>query len=120
MTNANAEVVRAIMASYLAQDRQAAERLIAEDFAFTSPQDDHIDRDAYFERCFPTADRVISQELLEVVPNDRDGVFIIYEYELKTGPRHRNAEFLTVRNGQITEVQVFFGGRYDSEITDSQ
>ena len=40
------------------QDRDAAESLIADDFLFTSPQDDHIDRAAFFERCFPTAGRV--------------------------------------------------------------
>jgi len=38
-------------------------------------------------------------------------VFILYEYELKSGGRHRNAEFITVRDGQLVETQVFFGGR---------
>lgn len=41
--------------AYLAQDRDAAEPLIAQDLVFTSPQDDHIDRAAYLERCVPTA-----------------------------------------------------------------
>jgi hypothetical protein len=27
------------------------------------------------------------------------------------GERHRNTEFITVRNGQLVEAQVFFGGR---------
>jgi hypothetical protein len=35
----------------------------------------------------------------------------MYEYELKTGERHRNTEFITVREGQLAETQVFFGGR---------
>ena len=39
-----------------------------------------------------------------------DGVFIMYEYELKTGERHRNAEFITVGGGKLVETQVFFGG----------
>src|SRR3954469_16445177 len=33
--------VRAMFDAYLAQDRGAAERLLAEDLTFTSPQDDH-------------------------------------------------------------------------------
>jgi hypothetical protein len=98
--------------SYLRQDRDAAERLVADAFAFTSPQDDHIDRAAYFERCFPTANRLVSQELLYVVPAGHDDVFVMYEYELKTGERHRNVEVLTVHGSQVTEAQVFFGGRY--------
>lgn len=105
------DVVRACMESYVAQDRATAERLIADDYEFTSPQDDHIDRAAFFERCFPTADRLVSQEILAVVPASGDDVFAMYEYELKTGERHRNVELSTVRDGRITETQVFFGGR---------
>lgn len=108
---AEAEVVRACMESYIAQDRERAERLISDDYRFTSPQDDHIDRAAFFERCFPTADRFRTQEILAVVPGEGDDVFILYEYELETGERHRNTEVATVRDGRITETQVFFGGR---------
>ncbi|WP_035791927.1 nuclear transport factor 2 family protein [Kitasatospora mediocidica] len=107
----NVDVVRACLESYLAQDRARAESLIAEDFTFTSPQDDRIDRAAFFDRCFPTADRVRGQWILSVVPAGGDDVFLLYEYELKTGARHRNVEVSTVRDGRITETQVFFGGR---------
>lgn len=107
-----AEVVRSCFEAYLAQDRDAAESLIANDFVFTSPQDDHIDRAAFFERCFPTAARLRAQELLHVAPTDGDDVFVLYEYELHTGERHRNAEVLTVRDDEIVETQVFFGGRF--------
>jgi ketosteroid isomerase-like protein len=105
------ESARAIFVAYRKQDRDAAERLLADDFVFTSPQDDHIDRAAFFERCFPTADRFVSQEMLHVVPTEGDDVFVMYEYELKTGERHRNVELLTVRDDRIVETQVFFGGR---------
>lgn len=108
----NAGVVRACFESYLKQDRDAAESLIADDFLFTSPQDDHIDRAAFFERCFPTAGRVRTQELLHVVPSDGEDVFVMYEYELLTGERHRNVEVLTVRDGKVVEAQVFFGSDY--------
>jgi ketosteroid isomerase-like protein len=107
----NTDIVRASFDAYLAQDRGTAEQLIAEDFVFTSPQDDHIDKAAFLERCFPTADRLNSQEIVELVSAGGDGVFILYEYELKTGERHRNTEFITVRDGQLVETQVFFGGR---------
>jgi ketosteroid isomerase-like protein len=113
---ANTEVVRAAFDAYRAQDRDAIERLLADDYTFTSPQDDHIDRAAYLDRCFPTADRFVSQQILELVDtredgagND-DGVFLLYEYELTTGERYRNAEFSTIRDGQLVETQVFFGG----------
>jgi hypothetical protein len=31
--------------------------------------------------------------------------------ELTTGEKYRNVELINVRDGQIREVQVFFGGR---------
>ena len=107
----NTDVVARCFTAYLDQDRDAAQRLIAEDFVFTSPQDDHIDRDAYFERCFPTADRLRSQQVLTIVDAGADDVFAFYEYELRNGDRYRNVEVHTVRGGRLTQVQVFFGGR---------
>ncbi len=77
---------------------------------FTSPQDDHIGKAEFLEKCFPTADRVVTQEIVKLVPAGDDGVFIMYEYLLKAGERHRNVEFSTVRSGQVAETQVFFGG----------
>lgn len=106
-----ADVARRIFEAYRAQDRQAAEALIADEFVFTSPQDDHIDRATFFERCFPTADRFVTQRLLHVTPADGDDVFVMYEYELATGGSYRNVECLTIRDGRIAETQVFFGGQ---------
>jgi ketosteroid isomerase-like protein len=107
----NIDTVRASMDAYRRQDIEAAAHLLAEDFSFTSPQDDHIDKSAYLERCFPTADRFAASEILALVPADDDSVFLLYEYELRTGERYRNTEYITVRNGQLVETQVFFGGR---------
>lgn len=105
------DVVRASFDAYRSQDYDTASRLLAEDFAFTSPQDDRLDKATFLRRCFPTADRFRSQEILELVEAGQRGVFLLYEYELVTGGRYRNAEFITVRDGQLVETQVFFGGR---------
>jgi ketosteroid isomerase-like protein len=104
------DVVRANFDAYVRQDRAAAETLVADGLVFTSPQDDHIDRAAFFERCFPTADRVSRQELLHVVALDERDVLLMYEYDLKAGGTHRNTEVITVVDGRIVEIQVFFGG----------
>lgn len=100
-----------MFAVYAAQDRPAAERLLADDLVFTSPQDDHLDRATYLERCFPTADRFASQTLLHVAEVGGDDVAVLYEYVLHDGTTWRNAEVITVRESQISEIQVFFGGR---------
>jgi ketosteroid isomerase-like protein len=105
------DVVRAAFDAYVAQDRTAAVRLLADDYTFTSPQDDYISKAEFMERCFPTADRVRWQRVVELTGAGEDGVFIMYEYELKTGGRHRNAEFSMVRDGQLTQTLCFFGGQ---------
>ncbi|KAB1985711.1 MULTISPECIES: nuclear transport factor 2 family protein [Streptomyces] len=111
MNDTPTHIVEAAFRHYRSQDREAALPLYADDFTFTSPQDDHIDKAAFFERCFPTAGRLTEQRLLHVTPADRELVFAHYEYELTTGERHRNVEAITVRDGLIREVQVFFGGK---------
>jgi len=110
-TVTNIDVVRTMFEAYLSQDARTAAGLLADDFVFTSPQDDHIDKAAFMQRCFPTAGRILSQEILELATAGTHGVFIMYEYELKTGGRHRNTELITVRDGKLVETQVFFGGR---------
>jgi hypothetical protein len=97
--------------AYQSKDRGLAEPLLAEDFALTSPQDDHIDKAAYLQRCFPTADRFVSQEIVELVSAGSESVFLLYEYKPMTGERYRNAKFIRLIDGQLVETQVFFGGR---------
>jgi|SRR4051794_25244664 len=104
------EIVRANFDAYVRQDRATCEALLGEGMTFTSPQDDHISKDAFLERCFPTADRVSRQELIHVVAADEHDVFIMYEYDLKSGGTHRNTELITVVGDRIVEIQVFFGG----------
>ncbi len=104
-----ASTVRALFAAYLAQDAAAATALLGEDFVFTSPQDEPIGRDEWLRRCFPTADRVRTQDLVDVVEVSPGEVFVRYVYELRSGARHRNTEVLTVRDGRVVETQVYFG-----------
>lgn len=110
MTTGSTDVVRRLFAAYLAQDEAAARELVGDELRFTSPQDDHIDRTAYFERCFPTAGRVARQDLLQVVEAEPGLVLVRYEYELRAGGIFRNMEAITVRDGRVVEVEVCFGG----------
>ena len=104
-----ADVVRALFAAYRAQNAAAATALLADDFVFTSPQDEPIGRDEWLRRCFPTADRMRTQDLVDVVEVSPGEVFVRYVYELHSGARHRNTEVLTVRDGRVVETQVYFG-----------
>ena len=102
-------IVRALFAAYREQDAAAATAILGDDFVFTSPQDEPIGREEWLRRCFPTAGRMRSQDLVDVVEVSPGEVFVRYVYELHTGARHRNTEVITVRGGHVVETQVYFG-----------
>jgi ketosteroid isomerase-like protein len=104
----NAERARAIYRAFVDKDRDAIEGLIGEPFSFTSPYDDHIDRETYFERCWANAGQIRGMRIRHLQA-DGDEVFVLYEVESKDGPVFRNTEFLRFQNGKLAEVEVFFG-----------
>jgi ketosteroid isomerase-like protein len=101
-------IARAAYEAYVTKNRAAIEKLIAADFHFTSPLDNRIDRATYFARCWPNSERIDGFKFINLVP-DGDRVFVTYESHTKNGERFRNTEIVTVRDGQIVEVEVYFG-----------
>jgi hypothetical protein len=106
--NGSVAIARAAYEAYVAKNRAVIEKLIAADFHFTSPLDNRIDRAAYFARCWPNSERIDGFNFINLVP-DRDRVFVTYEGHTINGERFRNTEIVTVRDGQIVEVEVYFG-----------
>lgn len=108
MPNSVGDLIRRAYACYPAKDRKTHESLIAADFHFTSPYDDRIDRAAYFERCWPNSERIRALTI-EKLFVDGEEAFVRYWLQPTEGPGFRNTEFLRTRNGQIQEVEVYFG-----------
>ena len=104
----NTEVAEAAYQAYVTKDRAAIEALIADDFHFTSPLDNRLDRDTYFRRCWPNSELIEGFEFVHVVPYG-DRVFVTYEGRGRNGHRFRNTEILTIRDRQIVDVEVYFG-----------
>lgn len=102
------EVARRCYQAYAESDRSALEPLIADDFRFTSPLDNAIDRATYFERCWPNHQTIRGFEMVHLV-GDGERVFVTYEGWSTSGKRFRNTEVLTVRQGRLVEAQVYFG-----------
>jgi len=104
----NIDVARASYEAYVTKDRSAIEALVADDFHFTSPLDNRIDRATYFERCWPNSAWIAGFDFSYMVP-DGDRVFVTYEARKADGGRFRNTEILTIRNGQLVDAEVYFG-----------
>jgi len=101
-------VARACYQAYADKDRSAIEALIADDFHFTSPLDNRINRATYFERCWPNSTMIAGFDIIHTVP-DGDRVFVTYEGRSTSGNRFRNTEILTVRDGKLVDAEVYFG-----------
>jgi hypothetical protein len=94
--------------TYVDNDRAQIERLVADDFHFTSPLDNRIDRKTYFARCWPNSANITGFKFIHLVEQG-DRVFVTYEGQNTGGKGFRNSEILTVRHGKLVDVEVYFG-----------
>ena len=64
------EIARASYEAYVRKDRAAIEALIADDFHFTSPLDNRIDRITYFARCWPNSQGISAFTFIHLVAHE--------------------------------------------------
>lgn len=102
------EIAKASYQAYVDKDRDALEALIAPEFHFSSPLDNRLNRAMYFARCWPNSQRITGFEFIRVLAVG-DQVFITYEGTSTETKVFRNTEIMTIRDGQIEEVEVYFG-----------
>ncbi len=106
------QLARDVLTTFAAGDRDAIERLLADDFTFSSPLDVGLDRAGYFERCWPGAGRGQRFEFVRVVESG-DEVIVTYEQEWADGGRGRNTEVLTFAGERLRRAEVYFGWNLD-------
>jgi ketosteroid isomerase-like protein len=106
------QLARRAYEAYVTDDRAMLEELIAEDFRFTSPYDDAIDRKTYFERCWPNHERTKSFTFKHIVV-DGDLAYVTYVLETKDERRIDNTELLRFANGKLVSADVYFGAVRD-------
>ncbi|WP_426129764.1 nuclear transport factor 2 family protein [Pararhizobium sp. PWRC1-1] len=100
--------VRGLFAAYLANRKDEVSDMLTEDFTFSSPRDDHIDKVAYFERCWPQppAFRAIHIERVSLEDNE---ALVRYRAEKQDGSAFRNVEVIRFHGDRIASVEVYFG-----------
>jgi ketosteroid isomerase-like protein len=108
MKDAAISIVRRAYQAYVEKDRASIEAIIGDDFHFTSPHDNRINREVYFDRCWKNSDTITGFTFINLVADGERG-FVTYEGQRSTGKPFRNTEIVTVRDGKIVEVEVYFG-----------
>jgi ketosteroid isomerase-like protein len=112
-STSNADVIRGLFAAYLSNDRNTVEDCFTDDFRFTSPYDDEIDKATYFERCWKSSDW-IERQTLERIFAEGDEAFVTYRCVAKGGRSFRNTEFFTFAGNKIKRIDVYFGASYEN------
>jgi ketosteroid isomerase-like protein len=103
------QIVRASYAAFAAGDRNFYEQHLSEDFLFSAPPDPELDRDGYFERCWPGAGRGQRFDFVRLIESG-DEVVVTYESDASAGGRGRNTEILTFDDeDRIIRTEVYFG-----------
>ncbi|HXQ05970.1 MAG TPA: nuclear transport factor 2 family protein [Bradyrhizobium sp.] len=107
------EIIRAIFAAYLSNDRKVVEESLTDDFRFTSPYDDEIDKATYFEGCWRNSDWIERHELAKIFV-EGDEAFVTYKCVAKGGRSFRNTEFFTFEGDKVKRIDVYFGATYEN------
>ena len=110
-----AKIIRTLFSAYKANDRKAVEDALTDDFRFTSPYDDEIDKATYFVRCWRNTDWIERHEL-EKIFVDGDEAFVTYKCLAKGGKNFRNTEFFSFEGDKIRRIDVYFGATYQNGV----
>jgi ketosteroid isomerase-like protein len=108
-----AKIIHGIFAAYMSNDRTAVENTLADDFRFTSPYDDRIDKATYFERCWRNTDWIERHDL-ERIFIQGDEAFVTYNCVAKGGKKFRNTEFFVFAGNKVKRIDVYFGAAYQN------
>jgi ketosteroid isomerase-like protein len=102
------QIARQAYEAFAAGDRDFYESHLSDDFTLSSPPDPLLDREGYFERCWPGAGQGQTFNFVRVVESG-DEVIVTYELGRPDGSRSRNTEILSFDGEWISRVEVYFG-----------
>jgi ketosteroid isomerase-like protein len=104
------KLTRDLYTAWRTADRDAAERLLADDYRFSSPSDPLLDRDGYFERCWPAAGTNAAEfEFVRLAELAGDEVIVTYIATRPDGTQFQNTEIHSFAGDRIARTQVYFG-----------
>lgn len=115
----SSDLIRSCYAAYEAKDRSILEAVLSDDFTFSSPLDDNISREQYFERCWPNCHHVRGFHI-EKLFVDGDEAFVTYVCHATDGTRFRNTEFFVIEGDKIKHVDVYFGSEDGQEASEAE
>jgi ketosteroid isomerase-like protein len=106
----NEKVARNWYAAWEQKDWGPLDRMLADDFTFTSAAgDDHISKSAFKARCWETQINFIGHFEVERITAGPDDAFVKYLCHTKGGKSFRNVEYLRIKNDKLQSIECYFG-----------
>jgi len=105
------ETIRKYYAAWEQRDWHPLDILLADDFTFTSENDDHIDKRTFKTRRWePQIDLIERFELKRMITDGNDA-FVMYACRTKSGKTIRNVEYFRLRGGKVQAIERYFGAQ---------
>ena len=106
------EIVRRFYKSWEKKDWGPFDILLAENFTFTSANDDdHISKSAFKANCWDTQKDYIHHFDIERLFAQGNEAFVKYLCHTTNGKTFRNTEYVRTRGEHIEAIECYFGGR---------
>ena len=103
--------VRKYYAAWEKKDWHPIDILLADDFTFSSPLDDHITKSDYKAGCWDTQIAFIDRfDLKQVIGTDNEA-FVMYVCHTANGKTLQNVEYFQLRDDKVKAVECYFGGK---------
>jgi hypothetical protein len=105
------EIIRAYYSGWEKKDWQAVRSLLADDFTFTSPNDDdHINVQIFKAKCWPQADYVQRFDL-EIAIGQNNDAFVKTLCRTTNGKSIQNVEYFRFADGLVRAIECYFGSK---------
>jgi len=105
------EIVRKYYAAWETKDWHPVDILLADDFTFSSPLDDHISKSDFKAGCWDTQIAYIDRFDLKQVIGTTNEAFVMYVCHTTNGKTFRNVEYFRLRDDKVKAVECYFGGK---------
>lgn len=102
--------IKNFFAGFEKKDWNTVANQVADDFTFTSPNDDnHINLKQYKEKCWSTGSKFFKHIEFTKIAVDGNTAFAMYNITTTDNKVMHNVEYYTFSNGKIKSIETFFG-----------
>jgi SnoaL-like domain len=106
------QTIRKWYAAWEQKDWHPVDVLLADDFTFTSANnDDHISKSVFKTRCWESQINFIERFDLQRVFGSGNEALVMYVCHTKNGKTFRNVEYIRLGNDKLEAIECYFGAQ---------